>query len=509
MSSAGLIVDLFAGGGGASIGIERALGRPIDLAVNHNAAAIAVHRANHPSTRHALTDVWEVAPKDACGSRRVRLLWASPTCTHFSKARGSAPKSPQERTLAWTVVRWARDVRPDTIIVENVEEFEDWGPLGDDGQPIRERAGDTFRAWVAKISSYGYEVSFRRVVAADHGAPTTRRRIFVVARRRGSGAPAWPDPTHGVGRSAPWRTAAEVIDWGLPCPSIFGRKKPLAEATQRRIAAGLRRYVLEAERPFLIGSGGAASASFIDRQFGASRGAPVTAPLGAVTAGGQGKSALVSPLLMPLTHQGADRAWAVTSPMRTVTAANRGEIALVAGFLTKHFGKGVYRQDLHVPLATVTAREHLTASAVWLEKFYGSAHAGAPVPTITASGRGGGHIAACRAFLTKFYGASGRPETQVQGVDDPLHTVTTKARYGLVTIAGEPWEIVDIGLRMLTPRELFRAQGFPEEYEIDVSLDGRQITKTDQIRLAGNSVCPPVAEALVRAQYAGAGSVAA
>ncbi len=505
-----LVVDNFAGGGGASSGIEAALGRPVDFAINHDAEAIAMHKANHPATKHFCENIWEVDPREACGSRPVGLAWFSPDCTHFSRAKGTQPRRQDIRGLAWVVIRWAKAVRPRIIFVENVEEFQTWGPLTAEGALDPAQSGSTFRAWLGELTALGYSVEFQSLVAADYGAPTTRRRLFLIARADAR-IPAWPTPTHGEGRPAEWRPASDIIDWSLPCPSIFERKRPLAEATLRRIAAGIRRYVIEAVNRFII----------------------------------------------PLTHQGDLRVHGIDEPVRTITGAHRGELALVEPFIIRHghystvsgaglhagCGAGTFRgQPLHRPLGTVcatndkhlvlpvitkhyggpnghqtpgqpltrtlgavTARDHHALTAAFLTKFYGTA-VGAdvrqPLPTVTAGGdRGGGHIAEVRAFLLKYYGADGRSQTQ--GLLDPLHTVTTKARFGLVTIHGVDYAIVDIGMRMLQPRELFAAQGFHEHYDIAPLCNGKPLTKTAQIRLAGNSVCPDVADALTGANVLG------
>lgn len=412
-------VDLFAGGGGASEGMRRATGCHPIVAINHDADAIAMHAANHPETMHFREDVFKVAPGLGSRGRALDLLWASPQCTHFSRARGSAPKSEQQRSLAWVVVDWARAVRPRTIIVENVPEFVTWGPLGDDGEPIRDRAGETFRAWVGALEAEGYVVEHRVLSAADYGAPTWRRRVYVVATH-GRG-PVWPAPSHGPGRPLPYRTAAECIDWTIPVPSIFERAKPLAEATLKRIAEGVRRFVVDAPEPFI-------------------------APVGA--------------------------AW-----------------------IAKHYGNGVVGHPLDRPLGAVTAVDHHSLAVAFLDKLHGSARAGQPLtepmPTVTTGGgRGGGHAGLVYAFLTAYYGTAigHRP-------DGPLPAVVTKDRFGLVVVKvnGEPHVITDIGMRMLQPRELARAQGFDDSY----ILTG---TKSSQVARIGNSVCPPVAEALVRAQ---------
>jgi DNA (cytosine-5)-methyltransferase 1 len=400
-AGAGLIVDNFAGGGGASTGIEAALGRSVSIAIDHSPAALAMHAANHPGTQHRCESVWAVDPIEACAGRPVDLAWFSPDCTHFSRAKGAAPKCSKRRALASVVIRWARTVRPRVVVLENVEEFLTWGPLDEHGQPDPRKAGRSFRCWLGKLRAQGYTVEWRVLCAADFGAPTTRRRLFLVARCDGE-AIRWPTPTHGKGRT-PWRTAAEIIDWSIPCPSIFGRKKPLAEATQKRIAEGLRRYVLNT-KPFLRGD--------------------------------------------------------------------------VAAFVTKHYG-GVYGQQAELPLGTITGRDHHALTTATLAKTLGKHDV--------------------RGWLIKYYGGSGRPESQQQSLLEPLHTVTGTARFGLVMVSGEPYEIVDIGMRMLAPHELFAAQGFPGDYRLDCDLGGKPLTKTQQIELCGNSVAPPVAEAIVRA----------
>ncbi len=543
-----LVFDFFAGGGGASTGIEAALGRPVDIAINHDPVAIAMHRANHPETKHFTEDVFDVDPVVACGGRPVGLAWFSPDCTHFSRAKGTQPRKKEIRGLAWVVVRWAKTVRPRVICVENVEEFETWGPLDENGRPHPERAGETFREWVAQLTALGYRVEWRSLVAADYGAPTTRKRLFLVARCDGQPI-VWPEPTHGKGRAQPWRAASEIIDWTLPCPSIFDSKRPLAPATLQRIAKGIERYVIGAASPFIVpvkswGGGGNGPRS-------------VDEPMRTVTASKRGEYAVVNPFIAPLTHQGDSRVHAVDEPVRTITGAHRGELAVIEPFvvrhghystitgaglregcgagtfrgqrlgdplatvcatndkhlvcpiITKHYGKpdrasgggAVIGHDLGRPLGTVTARDHHALTSAFLTKFYGTSHSAdveQPMPTVTAGGgRGGGHLAEVRAFLVKYYGASGRDSAQM--VLDPLHTITSKARFGLVMVHGEPYQIVDIGMRMLQPHELFAAQGFPDGYDITTGPAGKPLTKTAQTSLAGNSVCPPNAAALVAA----------
>jgi len=470
-------VDLFAGGGGASLGIQRATGRSPIYAVNHSAAAIAMHAANHPETRHDTQDIAAVSPRAAVGRRRIHLLWASPSCVHFSRARGSEPLDAGIRGHAWHVLDWARTLRPGLVCLENVPEFQSWGPVRD-GQPIRERAGEDFDAFVAGLRLLGYRVSWRVLCAADYGAPTIRRRLFLIARR--DAEPVWPEPSHGPGR-LPWRTAAECIDWSIPCPSIFGRARPLAEATMRRIAAGLRKYVLNSPRPFVVRTAHQSS--------DAGKVASVDAPLSTVVT--KAEHLLVAPTLARVgngerTGQ-APRCEPIEAPLSTVVGS--GKHALVTAFLSKHF-TGAVGSDLADPLGTVTAVDHHSLAAVHLTKFYGTS-TGAPVtepaPTTTASGQ---HAGLVYAFLTKYY----KQGSQAQGCDMPLDTIVSKDRFGLVQVRidGEPYIITDIGMRMLQPRELARAQGFPDTY----ILTG---TKAEQVARIGNSVCPAVAEAIVRA----------
>lgn len=479
-----LVIDLFAGGGGASTGIEAAIGRHVDIAVNHDPEAISLHEANHPQTRHFISDVFEVDPLTVTGGQSVGLLWASPDCKHFSKAKGGTPVSKKIRSLAWVVVEWVKALKPTNthprlIKLENVEEFQTWGPLTEDNRPCPERKGETFQLWLTELRAMGYTVEWRELRACDYGAPTIRKRLFVVARRDGMPI-VWPAPTHAkpdaVGKVPkglkPWRTAAECIDWSIPCPSIFERKKPLADATMRRIAKGLVRYVIEAKNPFI---------------------APVAS----------------SAFITEFANASTQRNFAVDEPLRTqVAQVKGGHFALVTAFLAKHY-TGVVGSDLADPLGTVTSVDHhslVTANLIHMG--HGEGKAGGkrfshgvrsimdPLNTVTASGAAAGLVT---AFLVKYYSEGG----QDQSLTDPMHTIPTKDRLGLVTvtIAGESWVIVDIGLRMLTPAELYRAQGFPEGYQFKTGADGRPLTKTAQVRMCGNSVSPPAAKALVEANY--------
>ncbi|AVR89054.1 DNA cytosine methyltransferase [Thauera aromatica] len=496
-----LIIDNFAGGGGTSTGLEAAFGRPVDIAINHDPEALAMHAANHPHTRHLCESVWDVDPREIKGP--VGLVWLSPDCKHFSKAKGGKPVEKKIRGLAWVALRWAAVKRPRVIMLENVEEFITWGPLIEhpDGtmRPCPRRKGREFGAFTNALRRQGYSVDWRELRACDYGAPTIRKRFFLIARR--DGLPIrWPEPTHGhpasrevlAGHRKPWRTAAECIDWTLPCPSIFERKRPLADATLRRIAKGVMRYVVEAVEPFIVGL---AHGEFSERA--GSRTHALHDPMRTIHAGG-GNFALVAPVLTECANASSPRSMPIDEPLRTICAETKGgHHALVAAFMAKHYG-GVVGHELHgEPLHTVTSQDHNALVASHLVKLrnngVGSDHR-EPLHTITG---GGEHFGEVRAFLVKYYGTDQDPR-----LEEPLHTVTTKDRYGLVTVAGEQYQIADIGMRMLAPRELFRAQGFPEHYIIgDDPAQGLCLTKSAQVRMCGNSVCPPVAQALVTANF--------
>ena len=522
-----MVIDNFAGGGGASHGIEKALGRPIDFAINHDREAIAMHAANHPRTKHFCEDVWQVNPLEVTGGRPVGLAWFSPDCKHFSRAKGGKPVSKRVRGLAWIVIRWAKAVRPRVIMLENVSEFATWGPLLEDGSPCPMRKGFTFRRWHRMLENLGYRVDMREMSACDYGAPTVRRRLFIIARCDGLPI-VWPQETHGRGL-LPYRTAAGCIDWSIPCPSIFERSRPLADATLRRIARGITRYVVNNPKPFIVTMRGTDS-GHID-----SSAKPIDEPLGTVSAGGlhhalvtpiiagvggrmgqslerpidrplqtvtaKADSVLVSPVLMPLTHHGDRRAHSPVEPMPTVTGAHRGELALIAPTLIQtgygeREGQAPRSLDLHEPLGTVVAggAKHGLVAAFLARHYGGHENDGAPMThpmyTVTAQD----HHALVHAFLIKYFGKGTGQE-----ITSPLATVTAKDRFGLVTVMGDKYYIADIGMRMLVPRELFNAQSFPPTYTIDPIVGGKPLTKTAQVRMAGNSVCPVMAEALVRA----------
>jgi DNA (cytosine-5)-methyltransferase 1 len=491
-----LIVDSFAGGGGASVAIEQALGHPVHIAINHDPEAVAMHTANHPYTQHFCEDVFKVVPREVTKGRRVGLLWASPDCKHFSKAKGGKPVSRRVRGLAWVVVRWAVQVKPEVIFLENVEEFTTWGPLLN-GRPDPERKGQTFKAFVTKLQQLGYVVEWRELRACDYGAPTIRKRLFLVARCDGRPI-VWPTPTHnkgGTGGLKAYRTAAECIDWNIPCPSIFERNKPLAENTMRRIARGIVKYVIDNPKPFILK---------VNHGHDFFRGQPIDEPLQTHTSkNGYG---IVAPTLVQTGYGErpgqAPRAPGLDKPLGTVVAGGQKH-ALISAFLTK-FRTGATGSSVDEPVHTITAggfqkrpggNGHamgLVAAHIMKMKGSNIGHsADEPMHTVTS---GGMHFAEVRAFLLKYYGTAVGSDPR-----DPLHTVTSKIRFGLVVVQGVEYQIVDIGMRMLTPRELYRAQGFPEDYVIDTTCNGKKLSVAAQVRMCGNSVSPYPAAVLIRA----------
>ena len=608
-----LIIDNFAGGGGTSTGLEAAFGRPVDIAINHNAEALQMHAANHPHTVHLCESVWDVDPIKVTNNQPVGLVWLSPDCKHFSKAKGGKPVEKKIRGLAWVALRWAAKCKPRAIILENVEEFKTWGPLIVDAdgnaRPDPAKRGKTFDSFIRQLCAHGYSVEWEELRACDYGTPTIRKRFFMVARRDGLPIVARPKPTHGApaskeakaGKVKPWRTAAECIDWSIPCPSIFERKKPLADATLRRIAKGVMRYVVESGDPFIVP---------LTHQ-GSDRIEDVGDPMRTITGAHRGERAVVVPTLVQTGYgerEGqAPRALDIGKPLGTVVGG-AAKHALVSAFLAKHY-TGVVGSALPDPIGTITASDHhslVTAALVGVGARAGqsrprgmdeptaticakydtalvTAHitkfrtgsvghaADEPLHTVTASSfvkrpggsaplgvvtanlitidnqsspsgqsavdaplkttvtenrhalvsshliklrgtsstaaideplhtvsAGGQHHAEVRAFLLSYYGS----ETDTDDTAAPLRTVTSRERFGLVTIHGQDYQIVDIGLRMLTPRELFKAQGFPDDYIIgDDETQGLKLTKSAQVRMCGNSVCPPLAEALVRANF--------
>lgn len=457
-----LFVDNFAGGGGASTGIEIAIGKSVDIAINHDPDAIAMHRVNHPASKHYCEDVWEVEPKEACGGKPVALAWFSPDCKHFSRAKGGKPVDKNIRGLAWVAIRWALEVRPRCIMLENVPEIQTWGPLGEDDKPIKERAGETFQGFVAVLSDglekshpafremcaalqididsekanilsrgLGYRVEYRELVSCDYGAPTSRKRFYMVARCDGQPI-VWPEATHAPkdslfvhsGQCKPYRTAAECIDWTVPGRSIFGRKKPLCEKTMRRIAKGYQKFILENPEPYVV-----------DNKY--------------------------VPYLIQYhdeTSENEVRGQAVTEPIMTLDTSNR--YALIAPYI-------------------VTLRNHMTGQTIET-----------PISTITSKD----HHGLIYAYLIKYYSG-----ILASDVGKPIDTLTTMDRFALITVYGEKYIVKDIFMRFLEPREMYKMTGFPSAYIIDRDIYGNALTRENQVARCGNAVTPPVATALVRA----------
>lgn len=571
-----LIVDNFAGGGGASTGIEMATGYSVDIAINHDPEAIKMHKANHPNTKHYCENVWAVDPVKACNGHPVGLAWFSPDCKHFSKAKGGKPKDKNIRGLAWVACRWAGLVRPRVIMLENVEEFKTWGPLNRGHHPIKAKQGKTFEKFVQQLNDLGYTVEFKELIAADYGAPTMRKRFFLIARCDGKPI-VWPEPTHApadsekvkAGLLEPYVGAYTQIDFSRPCPSIFDTSeeikekygiravRPLASKTLDRIAKGLKKFVLDNPEPFIIqcNHGGERRPNDIREPmptitgkhgygivepymvqigqtgFAKDRSKDVREPLTTIVS--KNEHCLIEPTLAPYmgtnttNHPGGNckdpihtittgnqqclisptliqyhsetskdgvRGQAIKDPIMTVDSSNR--YGLVASFLHKYYDGG-YKgagETVENPLPTVTAWDHnsvVTANLIQMNNHCDGKDIRQPLPTITA---GDGHFGEVRAFLIKYYG-----QGTGQDIEQPLDTVTARDRFGLVTIEGVDYQIVDIGLRMLEPRELYGCQGFPDDYIIDHDYTGKTYPRSEQVRRCGNAVCPPIPAALVKA----------
>ena len=533
-------MDNFAGGGGASTGIELATGYSVDIAINHDPEAIKMHKANHPNTKHYCENVWSVNPVKACNGHPVGLAWFSPDCKHFSKAKGGKPKDKNIRGLAWVALRWAGLVRPRVIMLENVEEFKTWGPLNRGHHPIRAKQGKTFEKFIQQLTDLGYEVQFKELVAADYGAPTMRKRFFMIARCDGKPI-VWPEPTHAPADSEevkkgllkPYVGAYTQLDFSLPCPSIFDTSeeikekygiravRPLAQKTMDRIARGLKKFVLDNPEPFIIQcnhSGkrrpndirepmptitGKHGYGIVEPKLAPYMGTNTTNhpggnckdPIHTITTGNQ--QCLISPTLIQYhseTAQGEVRGQTIKDPIMTVDGSNR--YGLVASFLHKYYDGGYTGagDTVENPLPTVTSWDHNSLCAVNLIQMNNHCDGRdvkEPIPTITA---GDGHFGEVRAFLIKYYG-----QGTGQDVKEPLDTVTSRDRFGLVTINGTDYQIVDIGLRMLEPKELYGCQGFPDDYIIDHDYTGKTYPRSEQVRRCGNAVCPPIPAALVKA----------
>lgn len=570
-----IIVDNFAGGGGASTGIEIATARSVAIAINHDPAAILMHRTNHPYTEHLQASVWDVDPKAVCRGRPVGLAWFSPDCKHFSKAKGAALVDRKIRGLAWITLRWAAEVRPRVIILENVEEFQTWGPVRK-GKPVKKLAGTTFRKFIRQLEDLGYTVEFRELVAADFGAPTSRKRFYMIARCDGKPI-VWPKPTHsktGTDGLKKWRCAAEIIDWSLPCPSVFATKaeimdqyglkavRPLAKNTMRRIIRGVDKFTIRSGKPFIVPTG------YGERKGQAPRVHDIDAPVPTVV--GTGKENLCRPLLAPVTvtntsnsvggtvgapvhtvttagnqmlvtpflaecnHSGGGHIAPVTDAHKTITAKHTGGIVapaliqyhteqtehvrasglgtpintvdasnrygLTCANLVEYYTGG-RPLDIKDPMHTITSHDREALIAAHVVKFKGDnlGHgAEDPMQTVTTSA---GEFAVCKAYLAKMHGGDDLgywPEIRAL-LNEFCGYELAEDDVLLLEIKGVLYYIADIGLRMLSPRELYNAMGFPPDYIIDRDYLGNEYKKSAQVARCGNAVCPPVASALVRA----------
>lgn len=506
-----IIVDNFAGGGGASTGIELALGRVVNIAINHDPAAILMHKTNHPHTEHIQASVWDVDPVKVCAGRPVGLAWFSPDCKHFSKAKGSALVDRNIRGLAWIVLRWAGTVRPRVIILENVEEFKTWGPVRK-GKPVRGRSGETFARWLSQLRALGYTVEYRELVAADYGAPTNRKRFVLIARCDGRPI-VWPERTHAPaghpdvlsGKCKPWRAAAEIIDWSQPMYSVFASKKeimdrygttvvrPLAANTMRRIIRGVDKYTIKSGKPFIIPTG------YGERKGQAPRVHDIDNPLPTVVSTVK-HNICAANLIQYHTEQQSEtaRVNGLTAPMPTVDASNR--YGLVAANLTEYYGNGK-AIDLRDPMHTVTSHDREALTAVHIAEFKGQdkgQSAEAPLRTITAGGGEFG-VVSCRVEKYQPGADLGRwPEIRAL-LNRHCGYSLAEDEILLLQICGSWWYLSDILLRMLTARELYSAMGFPPDYIIDRDYTGKPYPKSAQVARCGNAVCPQMARAVVAA----------
>ena len=564
-----IIVDNFAGGGGASTGIEIATGRAVAIAINHDPAAILMHKTNHPYTEHFQASVWDIDPVAVCRGRRVGLAWFSPDCKHFSKAKGAALVDRKIRGLAWITLRWAAKVRPRVIILENVEEFQTWGPVRK-GKPVKKLAGTTFRKFIRQLEELGYTVEYRELIAADYGAPTSRKRFYMIARCDGKPI-VWPKPTHsktGADGLPKWRSAAEIIDWSLPCPSVFATKaeimdryglkavRPLAKNTMRRIIRGVDKFTIRSGKPFIVQQKFQNAAQNIEKPLttvtavGAhelckpllapvtvtntsnSVGGTVGAPVHTVTTAGN--QMLVTPFLAECNHSGGGHIAPVTDAHKTITAKHTGGIVapaliqyhteqtehvrasglgtpihtvdasnrygLTCANLVEYYTGG-RPLDVQGPMHTVTSHDREAVVAAHVVKFKGDnlGHgADEPMQTVTTSA---GEFAVCKVYLAKMHGGDELGYWPL--IRDLLNEfcgyTLAEDEVLLLEIGGALYYIADIGLRMLSPRELYNAMGFPPDYIIDRDYEGHEYKKSAQVARCGNAVCPPVASALVRA----------
>ena len=527
-----MIIDNFAGGGGASTGIELATGRAVDAAINHDPDAILMHRTNHPQTRHYCESVWDVDPWEVTRGRPVGLAWFSPDCKHFSKAKGSKPVDRNIRGLAWIVLKWAGTVKPRVIILENVEEFQTWGPVRK-GKPMKSRRGETFRKWKEQLQALGYEIDHRELVAADYGAPTIRKRFFLIARCDGKPI-IWPERTHAPkdseevknGKCKPWRGAAEIIDWTIPCPSIFDTTdeikekygiraiRPLAVNTQKRIARGIEKFVLQNKEPFIVPIG------YGERKGQAPRVHDIKEPVSTVVS--SGKQYLcqpeLSPFIVQVNHKGEQfrgqdlkepiptitgkHGYGLATPVMTAIAVSKAEQCLAMPSLIQYHteqSERVRGQGMDEPIMTLDAANRYGLSVAFLSKFYKTGigqKPDEPLHTVTTSA---GHFGIVTVKMSQ-------SEMNLHHWNEVRELLNAYCGYAiaedeilLLDVNGTLYFISDIGLRMLTPRELYAANGFPPDYIIDHDYTGKAYGKTKQVARCGNAVPPPFAEALVRA----------
>lgn len=515
-----IIVDNFAGGGGASTGIELACGRPVTIAINHDPDAIAMHQANHPFTEHFRENVWDIDPVKICAGRKVGLAWFSPDCKHFSRAKGGKPVSKNIRGLAWVAVKWAATVKPRVIMLENVPEFQTWCRIGKDGQPDFKHKGENFRSFVHALQHLGYEVKWKELKACDYGAPTIRKRFFLVARCDGQPI-VFPKAEYGKGKGLkPYRTAAECIDWSVPCRSIFGRKKPLAENTMKRIAKGLDKFTIKAAQPYIMvnnfentpcgmdepvrtvttGNRNFLTVPSISKYFGGVTGSEMTEPMPTVTA--IDHNAVIAPSLIQYhteTSHSEIRGQALNEPIMTVDGSPR--YALTAAHIVKYYSGDDNYSSVNDPLHTITTKERnalVESHLCVLRRNEDGRTINEPLPTITTSGA---HFAEVRTRIVKCSGTMdiGNWEEIRAMLNSYCGYTMQNDEILLLTINGEDYFISDIGMRMLEPRELYKAQGFPPDYIIDKDCNGKEYPRSKQVARCGNAVPPPFAEALVRA----------
>lgn len=530
-----IIVDNFAGGGGASTGIELATGRPVNIAINHDPDAILMHKTNHPYTEHYQASVWDINPEEVCRGRKVGLAWFSPDCKHFSKAKGGKPVDKKIRGLAWIVLRWAAKVRPRVIMLENVEEFQTWGPVRK-GKPVKSKVGQTFNHFIEQLKALDYDVEYRELKACDYGAPTIRKRFFLIARCDGNPI-VWPEATHApadspevtTGKKKPYKSAAECIDFSLPCPSIFERAKPLVPNTQRRIARGLDKFVIREAKPYLVHIGNGERNGQLPRIY------DIDKPLNTVVS--SCKQYLVLPYFEQINHSGKEtRGQKLDKQVPTITSKHG--FAYIAPSLIQYHSETakseVRGQKINKPIMTIDGSGRYGLQIPFLTQYYsGADHANTvtnPLQTVTVKPR---------HFLNDCFLTVLRNHMDSKSINEPLNTITARAMHFtfvkvyvkqysedvwlgywqkiramlneytdwnlndneiiVFNIDGTEYFIYDIGMRMLQPKELYAAQGFPKDYVIEKDYLGNTYPKSKQVARCGNAVPPPFATALVRA----------